>query len=84
MEVNNSSREVDHERLDGLRHGRGPIQEHIIDELLGGRLSRRDFLRRGTAFGLSMPLLGGILQASGMPRARTLARPSATGKAGAR
>ncbi len=83
MEVNNSSREVDHERLDGLRRGRGPIQEHIIDELLGGRLSRRDFLRRGTAFGLSMPLLGGILQASGMPRARTLARPSATGKTGA-
>ena len=45
MDVNDSSREVNHERLDNLRRGRGPIQEHVIDEFLAGRLSRRDFLR---------------------------------------
>ena len=83
MDVNDGSREVDHERLDNLRRGRGPIQEHIIDELLGGRLTRRDFLRRGTAVGLSMPLLGGILEASRIPGARTSSsRPVLTGKAG--
>src|ERR1039458_3590389 len=71
MDVNDGSREVDHERLDNLRRGGGPIQEHIIDELLGGKLTRRDFLRRGTAVGLSMPLLGGILEASGIPGVRT-------------
>ncbi len=52
---------IDHGRLDDLRRGRGPIQEHVVDEFAAGRLSRRDFIRRGTAVGLSMPLLGGIL-----------------------
>jgi len=48
-----------------------------------GRLTRRDFLRRGTAVGLSMPLLGGILEASRIPGARTSSsRPVLTGKAG--
>src|SRR6266536_4154488 len=37
---------IDHGRLDDLRRGRGPIQEHVIDEFVAGRLSRRDFLRR--------------------------------------
>ena len=83
MDVNDSSREVNHERLDNLRRGRGPIPEHIIDEFLGGRLSRRDFLRRGTAVGLSMPLLGGILEASGMPRVKTSPRRAAATGAGA-
>src|SRR5260221_12063372 len=56
---------IDHRRLDDLRRGRGPIQEHVIDEFVAGRLSRRDFLRRGSAIGLSMPLIGGILAACG-------------------
>src|SRR6266853_1782558 len=57
--------DIDYQRLDDLRKGRGPIQEHVIDEFVAGRLSRRDFLRRGTAIGLSMPLIGGILAACG-------------------
>jgi len=55
--------DIDYQRLDDLRKERGPIQEHVIDEFVAGRLSRRDFLRRGTAVGLSLPLLGGILAA---------------------
>lgn len=34
---------IDYERVDDLRRGRGPIPEHVIDEFVGGRLSRRDF-----------------------------------------
>jgi peptide/nickel transport system substrate-binding protein len=74
--------DVDHERLDDLRKGRGPIQEHLIDEFVAGRLSRRDFLRRGTAVGLSLPLLGGILAACGSSTAPTAAKTPA-GKSGA-
>jgi peptide/nickel transport system substrate-binding protein len=59
------SRNIDHRRLDDLRRGRGPVQEHVIDEFVAGRLSRRDFLRRGSMVGLSMPLLSGILAACG-------------------
>ena len=79
MDVNDKGREVNHERLDNLRRGRGPIQEHVIDEFLAGNLSRRDFLKKGTAFGLSLPVLGGILEANGLPglRRRPATAPSA-------
>ena len=34
--------------LDRLRIGRSELENHYIDELAAGRLSRRDFLRRGS------------------------------------
>src|SRR2546421_181637 len=77
------SRNIDHERLDDLRRGRGPVQEHVIDEFVAGRLSRRDFIRKGSAIGLSMPLLGGILAACGSSGTSTSGSSSApAGKAG--
>ena len=80
------SPKIDNGRLDDLRRGRGPVQEHIIDEFVAGRLSRRDFLRKGSMVGLSMPLLGAILAACGS--SGTSSSPSgsgtaATGQAGA-
>jgi peptide/nickel transport system substrate-binding protein len=39
----------------------------VIDEYVGGRLSRRDFVRVGAMFGLSLPVITGILSASKMP-----------------
>jgi peptide/nickel transport system substrate-binding protein len=84
MEVNDNSNRIDHERLDALRRDRGPIGEHIIDEFVGGRLTRRDFLRRGTAVGLSMPLLGAIMKSVGSPAMRrTTLLPANKAKAGA-
>src|SRR5258708_2797447 len=75
---------IDHGRLDGLRRGRGPIQEHVIDEFVAGRLSRRDFLRRGTMLGMSVSVLGGIVAACGSSGpSSSSSGPSATGKAGA-
>ena len=49
--------------LGRLRQGQGEIANHIIDEFAAGRLSRRDFIRRGTVVGISVPLLGSILAA---------------------
>jgi peptide/nickel transport system substrate-binding protein len=54
---------VDHARLDRIRRGQGEIANHVIDEFVAGRLSRRDFIRRGTVVGISVPLLGSILAA---------------------
>jgi peptide/nickel transport system substrate-binding protein len=65
MDVGNGEARIDHARLDPLRTGQGPIQEHVIDEFVAGRLSRREFLRRGTMMGLSVSVLGGILAACG-------------------
>jgi peptide/nickel transport system substrate-binding protein len=75
---------IDHGRLDDLRQGRGPVQEHVIDEFVAGRLSRRDFLRRGTMMGMSVSLLGGIVAACGNSgTSSSSSGPTATGKAGA-
>ena len=55
----------DNERLDRLRAGQGEIANHIIDEFAAGRLSRRDFLVRGTVVGISLPILGAVITACG-------------------
>ncbi len=59
------TRNIDNRRLGRLRQGQGEIANHIIDEFAAGRLSRRDFIRRGTVVGISVPLLGSILAACG-------------------
>src|SRR5438270_7703181 len=80
----NRSRRIDHSRLDDLRRGRGPVQEHVIDEFVAGRLSRRGFIRKGSAIGVSMPLLGGILAACGSAGTSTSGSSSSpAGEAGA-
>jgi peptide/nickel transport system substrate-binding protein len=54
---------VKDDRLSSLRKGQGEIASHVIDEYAAGRISRRDFIRRGSVIGLSMPLLGAIVSA---------------------
>ncbi len=56
---------VDRRRLDLLRPDRGEIENHLIDELAAGRVSRREFIRRATTTGISVPLVGAILAACG-------------------
>jgi peptide/nickel transport system ATP-binding protein len=56
---------VKDDRLSSLRKGQGEIANHVIDEYAAGRISRRDFIRRGSVIGLSMPLLGAIISACG-------------------
>ena len=51
--------------LDRLRSERTELENHYIDELVSGHMDRRDFLRRGSMIGMSMPLLGAILAACG-------------------
>jgi peptide/nickel transport system substrate-binding protein len=59
------TRNIDHNRLGRLRQGQGEIANHLIDEFASGRLTRRDFIRRGSVVGLSVPLLGSVLAACG-------------------
>ena len=80
---------IDHRRLARLRQGQGEIANHIIDELAAGRLSRRDFIRRASVVGISVPLAGSILEAcsssssSSGSSSSSSASSSATGAAGA-
>ena len=57
------SSKIDHRRLARLRRGQGEIANHVIDEFAAGRLSRRDFIRRASVVGISVPLVGSILDA---------------------
>ncbi|MDG4893679.1 MULTISPECIES: ABC transporter substrate-binding protein [unclassified Mesorhizobium] len=66
--------------LDLLRRGRTPLENHLIDGLVDGRISRREFVRHGSLLGLSLPLLGRIGMAAGFGAAPSLAR--AAGAAG--
>ena len=52
-------------RLDAIRAGRSELENAGIDELLAGRVSRRQFLRWGTVVGMSLPTLAIILEACG-------------------
>jgi len=54
-----------HRKLDQIRAGRSELESHHIDELVAGRLSRREFLRRSSIIGLSVPTMGAILAACG-------------------
>jgi len=79
---------IDNGRLDHLRESQGDIGNHVIDEFAAGRLSRRDFIRRGTVVGISVPVIGAVLAACGSSSSTpstgtTSSSPAATGAAGA-
>ncbi len=81
------TRNIDHRRLGRLRRGQGELANHIIDEFAAGRISRRDFIRRATVVGISVPVLGAVLEAcsssSSSSPATSTTSASATGAAGA-
>ena len=51
--------------LDEFRREAGPVENTLIDELVDGELSRADFIRRATVFGLSSSVIGTALAALG-------------------
>src|SRR5262249_4784221 len=78
--VEATTMERDYRRIDALRRGLPEIETDLIDELAGGRIGRREFLRHGTVLGLSLPLLGGVLGGMGLAMPASPAR--AAGKPG--
>ncbi|HUG32744.1 MAG TPA: ABC transporter substrate-binding protein [Acidimicrobiia bacterium] len=68
------------EQVDHIRRRSNPVQNHVIDELQYGKITRREFLRRGSLLGLSFPVMGVILSACGEDTAgtTTTAAPGAT------
>ncbi|HEY3729106.1 MAG TPA: ABC transporter substrate-binding protein [Solirubrobacteraceae bacterium] len=56
---------TDHRRLDSIRDGSSELENHYIDELVAGRVSRRDFMRKGAVIGMSSTLMGAVLAACG-------------------
>ena len=56
---------MDWKRLDEARSSVGPVELDLIESYAQGKVSRRDFVKRGTIIGLSVPVMGGIIAACG-------------------
>ena len=52
-------------RVDAIRGSSSELENHLIDEFAAGRLTRRQFVRRGTVVGMSIPLLSFLVSACG-------------------
>ena len=70
---------VNYKLLDILRRGRTPHENHLIDGLVRGAVSRREFLRYGSVLGMSAPLLGGVASALGFGLTPGLSRAGTPG-----
>ena len=52
-------------RVDAIRTERSELENHIIDEYAAGKITRREFVRRGTVVGMSIPLVSFLAAACG-------------------
>jgi peptide/nickel transport system substrate-binding protein len=52
-------------RVDELRRESTELENHLIDEYVLGRITRRELMRRGTVVGMSLPALSFIAAACG-------------------
>ena len=52
-------------RVDDIRRARSEVENHLIDEYAARKISRKEFVRRGTVVGMSIPLLGFLASACG-------------------
>jgi len=58
-------------RFDQVRANRTELENHLIDELAAGRLTRREFVRRGTVLGMSAAVLSFVAAACGKSSTNT-------------
>jgi peptide/nickel transport system substrate-binding protein len=77
--MDRAKKRAQQEKVDSIRRRSNPVQNHIIDELQYGKISRREFIRKGSLLGLSFPVMGFLLSACGDETVGT----TTTGAAGA-
>ena len=61
-----------------FRRRRNDIENHIIDEYVAGRIDRREFIKRGTVAGLSLPMISFLIAACGGANDTATTTPAAT------
>ncbi|HKX75672.1 MAG TPA: ABC transporter substrate-binding protein [Acidimicrobiia bacterium] len=57
-------------RVDAIRRQSSEVENHLIDEYSAGKISRREFIRRGTVVGMSLPVLS-VLASCATPETGT-------------
>ncbi len=56
---------MDWKRIDRVRRNVGPVHLDLVESYAQGKISRRNFVRRGAVIGLSMPFMGAVIAACG-------------------
>ncbi|MEO6122209.1 MAG: ABC transporter substrate-binding protein [Ilumatobacteraceae bacterium] len=56
---------MDYKVFDRARRNASPLELDLVESFAQGRISRRNFVKRGTLIGLSVPLMGSIIAACG-------------------
>lgn len=56
---------MDWKRFDRAREHASPMELDLVESYAQGKISRRNFVKRGTMIGLSMPFMGAIIAACG-------------------
>lgn len=56
---------MDWKRFDRVRKSANPIELDLVEHYAQGKIGRRDFVKRGTIIGLSVPFMGSIIAACG-------------------
>jgi peptide/nickel transport system substrate-binding protein len=69
-------------RVGAIRRRRSEIENHIIDEYVAGRIDRKEFFRRGTTIGMSVPLVAFLAAACGSSSSSSSAPAATTGGGG--
>ena len=64
-----------------FRRRRNDIENHIIDEYVAGRIDRREFMKRGTVAGLSLPMISFLIAACGGANDTATTTPATAGGA---
>ncbi len=56
---------MDWKRFDSFRRNSGPVELDLVEAYAQKKIKRRDFIRRGTIIGLSVPFMSGVIAACG-------------------
>ncbi len=77
---------MDYSRLDPVRRSATALQLDTVESFVNGRISRREFIRRGTLVGLSLGSISAVIAACGgaaSPSPTSVSTPGASASGGA-
>ena len=63
--MSDEQKKAQRQQVEAIRRQSSEVENHLIDEYDAGRMSRRDFIRRSTIVGMSLPFIGIIAAACG-------------------
>jgi peptide/nickel transport system substrate-binding protein len=69
---------MDFKVLDRARRNAGPLQVDLVEAYAQGHISRRNFVKRGTVLGLSVPFMSTIIAACGSDNKKSSSGSTAT------